>query len=366
LKILFVTLEQSARENIKVVLNNNFFQNNINKFYTFGMPDEGLVFKDLTNIKIKSLMGLVDISKNLPYLFRLRNSLNFIEKKNNFTHIFFVDSFDFSKFYLKKYRNNSVKYCQFIGPSVFIWKKNKAKFINKYFDHIFSIFEIERKFYKKEKYSYIGHPILNNIVSHNRDKYPIKNIGIFLGSRYQEIINNIPIISQLLKNLEKLENFNFYFFVTKEFEDLIKNSFINEKYQFYLNNREYYDHLSKLDFAFACSGTVHLELSFSHIPHFIFYKANWFNYLIFKIFVRSKYLSLVNIFNKRSSIKEFIQSNFTHNLIIKEFEHLIKNKDKFYDYSNLMIEALNKSNIQKIRSDVIIDYLKKSSLTIED
>ena len=366
MKILFVTLEQSARENIKVVLNNNFFQDNINKFYTFGMPDEDLVFKDLTNIKIKSLMGLVDISKNLPYLFSLRNSINIIEKLNNFTHIFFVDSFDFSKFYLKKYRNNSVKYCQFIGPSVFIWKKNKAKFINKYFDHIFSIFEVERKFYKKEKYSYIGHPLLNNIVLNNRDKYPIKNIGIFLGSRYQEIINNIPIITKLLKNLEKFEKFNFNFFVTKEFEDLIKSSFINEKYQFYLNNREYYYNLSKLDFAFACSGTVHLELSFSHIPHYIFYKANWFNYLIFRIFVKSKYLSLVNIFNKRSSIKEFIQSNFNHDLIIKEFEYLLLNKDKFYDYSNLMIEALNKSNIQKIRSDVIIDYLKKSSLTKED
>ena len=75
---------------------------------------------------------------------------------------------------------------------------------------------------------------------------------------------------------------------------------------------------------------------------------------------------LINIFNKKSSIKEFIQLNFKQNLIIKEFEHLLKNKDKFYDYSNLMIEALNNSNIQKIRSDVIIDYLKKSSLTKED
>ena len=95
MKILFVTLEQSARENIKVLLNNNFFKNNTNKFYTFGMSDEDLVFKDLTNIKIQSLMGLVDIFKNLPYLFNLRNSLNLIEKENNFTHIFFVDSFDF-------------------------------------------------------------------------------------------------------------------------------------------------------------------------------------------------------------------------------------------------------------------------------
>ena len=30
------------------------------------MPDENLPFKDLTNIKIKSLMGFVEIIKNLP------------------------------------------------------------------------------------------------------------------------------------------------------------------------------------------------------------------------------------------------------------------------------------------------------------
>ena len=237
MKILFVTLEQSARENLKVLLNNQFFQNNIDKFYTFGMSDEFLPFKDLTNIKIKSLMGFVDIIKNLSYLFNLRNSLNSVVKDNNFTHIFFVDSFDFSKFYLNKYKNNSIKYCQFIGPSVFIWKKNKAKFINKNFDHIFSIFEVERKFYNKEKYSYIGHPLLNNIVLDNRDKYPIKNIGIFLGSRYQEIIYNIPIIDKLIKDLKKLDDFNFQFYVTKEFEDLIKNHFLNENFQFYLNNQ---------------------------------------------------------------------------------------------------------------------------------
>ena len=361
MKILFVTLEQSARENLKVVLNNHFFKNNINNFYTFGMSEEGLPFKDLTNIKIKSLMGIIDIFKNLSYLFNLRNSLNFLVNDYNFTHIFFIDSFDFSKFYLKKFKNRSVKYCQLIGPSVFIWKKNKAKFINKNFDHIFSIFEVERKFYYKEKYSYIGHPLLKNIVLSKKDKFPIKNIGIFLGSRYQEIIPNIPIIANLIKNLKKLDDFNFHFFVTKEFENLIKIQFANNNFQFHINNQEYYNNLSKLDFAFACSGTVHLELSFSQIPHFIYYKANWFNYLIFKLFVRSKYLSLINIFTKKSCIKEFIQSNFNHNILSSEFENLFSNKDKFNDYYNLMIESLNKSNIQKINSNIIIDYLKKSS-----
>ena len=123
----------------------------------------------------------------------------------------------------------------------------------------------------------------------------------------------------------------------------------------------YYNNLSKIDFAFACSGTVHLELSFTQIPHFIFYKANWFNYLIFKFFVRSKYLSLVNIFNKRHCIKEFVQSNFNHNILMSEFELLFNDKDLFYDYFNLMIHSMKKSNLQKINSDIIIDYLKKSS-----
>ncbi len=361
MKILFVTLEQSARENLKVVLNNQFFQKNCDNFYTFGMSEEGLPFKDLTNIKIKSLMGLIDIFKNLSYLFNLRNCLNLLVNDNNFTHIFFIDSFDFSKFYLNKFKNKSVKYCQLIGPSVFIWRKNKAKYINKYFDHIFSIFEDERKFYDKEKYSYIGHPLLKNIVPNDKDRFPIKNIGIFLGSRYQEIIPNIPIIAKLIENLKRLDNFNFQFFVTKEFENLIKTYFVNNNFQFHINNQEYYNNLSKLDFAFACSGTVHLELSSSLVPHFIFYKANWLNYLIFKFFVRSKYLSLINIFNQKSCIKEFIQSNFNHYILTSEFENLFRNKDKFYDYYNLMIDSLNKSNIQKINSDIIIDYLKKSS-----
>ena len=174
MKILFVTLEQSARENLKVLLNNHYFQSKKEKFYTFGMSDEISSFKDLTNIKIKSLMGLVDIIKNLSYLFDLRNSLNAVVRNNNFTHLFFIDSFDFSKFYINKHNDKSIKYCQFIGPSVFIWKENKAKFINEHFHHIFSIFEVERKFYNKEKYSYIGHPLINNIVHSNRDKYPIK------------------------------------------------------------------------------------------------------------------------------------------------------------------------------------------------
>ncbi len=367
MKILFITLEQSARQNLKYILNNNFFISNSSKIFTYGMNDKSLKFRDLTNIKIKSIMGITNIVYNLNYLFKLRSNLYNIINKYNFTHILFIDSFDFTKFYLNKYKCKNRKFCQIIGPSVFIWKKKKAEFINKEMDKIFSIFHIEEKFYKKNIYSYIGHPLLKNIHKNENNIEKISKIGFFLGSRFQEINKNIFIINDLIKLLSIEKKYTYYFFITKEFEKYIKNSLSNHKnIIFYLNNDLYYKNISKLDFAFACSGTVHLELSFSKIPHFIFYKANQLNYFIFKYFVKSKYLSLLNIFSNKLVVKEFIQNNFNSISLYHNFNNLIKNQNKFKKYRNNIQLALMQSNFSELNTDPIVGYLKKSFLTKED
>ena len=152
-----------------------------------------------------------------------------------------------------------------------------------------------------------------------------------MGSRQQEIHKNILIIKKLLLKLKKYKELVFNFFVTTEYHEFIKNYFKdNSNIQIHLNDNSYYKKISKLDFAFACSGTVHLELCFSNIPHLIFYKANIINYSIFKLFVRAKYLSLVNIFNKKEIVKEFIQNDFTATNLSNFFTILKLNKDKSY------------------------------------
>ncbi len=361
MKILFITLEQSGRQILKSILDDNFFKINKNQIFTFGMDNSYLEFNDLTNIKITPIMGLVDIVRNLKYLFNLRLKIKEIVDTHFFTHIFFIDSFDFSKFYIQKFKSNNIKYCQIVGPSVFIWKSSKAKFINRNFDKIFSIFSIEKSYYKSDIYEYIGHP-LKNKTFYSNDYNEIKNIGIFLGSRQQEINKNILIIKKLLLNLKKYNELVFHFFVTSEYHDFIKNYFKdNSNIQIHLNDNSYYKKISNLDFAFACSGTVHLELSFSNIPHLIFYKANIINYSIFKFFVRSKYLSLVNIFNKKEIVKEFIQNDFTATKMSNFFTILKLNKDKLHNYRKNMFDGIKSSNFENFRSSIITDYLEKFS-----
>ncbi len=361
MKILFITLEESSRQIVKSILDDNFFKNNKNQIFTFGIDDGHLDFNDLTNIKIIPIMGFVDIVRNLKYLFNLRIKIKEIVDLHSFTHIFFVDSFDFSKFYIQKFKSNQIKYCQIVGPSVFIWKTSKAKFINRNFDKIFSIFSIEKSYYNSDIYDYIGHP-LKNKTYYSNDYNEINNIGIFLGSRQQEINKNILIIKKLLLNLKNYKELVFNFFVTNEYHEFIKNYFKdNSNIQIHLNDHSYYKKISKLDFAFACSGTVHLELCFSNIPHLIFYKANVINYSIFKLFVRSKYLSLVNIFNKKEIIKEFIQNDFTADNLSNFFTNLKLNKNKLYYYRKNMFDGIKNSNFQNFRSSIITDYLEKFS-----
>ena len=367
MKILFVTLEESARQNLRSILYNNFYVQNSNNIYTFGLRDNNSIFKDITNINIKSIMGVTNIIMNIPYLLKLRLKLYQIISSNSFTHIFFIDSFDFTKFYLNKFKSNKIKYCQVIGPSVFIWRKSKAEYINNNLDHIFSIFKIESKYYKPDIYTYIGHPIFNMVLPNNNNTNKIFNIGIFLGSRFQEISKNINIIKNLLILLNNKSLFKFHIFITKEFELYIKKiltGFPNLTYHF--NDDNYYNNISKLDFAFACSGTVHLELSFSKIPHFIFYKANFLNFFIFKYFVRSRYLSLLNIFSNMFVVKEFIQDDFNANDMYDAFNLLNNNSDLLSEYKDNIQISLNKLNFSKLNTTLIIDYLKRSSSTKED
>ena len=362
MKVLFITLEQSGRQIVKSILDNNFFEKNKTQIFTFGMQNNYKEFIDLTNININSFMGFIDIISNFKYLFNLRIKLDKIITNNSFTHVFFVDSFDFSKFYLKKFKSLKIRYCQIVGPSVFIWKSNKANFINNNFDKIFSIFSIEESFYDKDIYNYIGHPLVNKTkisVNYNAE---IKNIGFFLGSRRQEVYRNIHIIKKLLLNLKNQKNLIFNFFVTDEFCDYIKNYFDDNLFiNYHLNDESYYKKISNLDFAFACSGSVHLELCFSRVPHLIFYKANLINYLIFKIFVRSQYLSLVNIFNKKEIVKEYVQNNFTEKNLLSFFLLLKSNKKKLNSYRDEMSIGIAKCNFSNFRSNLIIDYLKKFS-----
>ena len=63
MKILFITLEQSGRQIVKSILDDNFFKNNKNQIFTFGMDNGYLDYNDLTNNLLSLNLNLIFFSK---------------------------------------------------------------------------------------------------------------------------------------------------------------------------------------------------------------------------------------------------------------------------------------------------------------
>ena len=358
MNILFVSLEESGKKISCKILDKLSLQNISHTYYTFGLDDNfSSNIIDINNIKIKPLMGFFEVIKNVRYIYKLRSHLISQVQKFNIEYIFFIDSFDFSKFFYNKF--NKIKCSQIVGPSVFIWKKKKAKYINDNFDKLFSIFLADKQYYDPHIYSYIGHPLSSNIVNRNLKTHSIKNIGIFLGSRDQEFFNNFKVISNFI-NISS-DNFNYIFFTLSKYKKFIDDHYSqNPKIKVIINDKNYYVNISKIDFALACSGTVHLELSLSKIPHLIFYKTNFLSALFFKIFIKIKFISLLNIFSGREIVKEFFHNDFNPKSI-NSYLKSVNNEKELNSLSNDLDDNIKINNINFFDLKPIFDHLKKFS-----
>ena len=65
-------------------------------------------------------------------------------------------------------------------------------------------------------------------------------------------------------------------------------------------------------------------------------------------------------------VREFIQDDFNANAMFEAFNLLNNDSDLLSEYKDNIQISLNKLNFSKLNTTLIIDYLKRSSLTKED
>ncbi len=68
--------------------------------------------------------------------------------------------------------------------------------------------------------------------------------------------------------------------------------------------------------AISSSGTVNLECALAEIPTIVCYKTSYINWMIFKIFGKVNYISIVNLISEEKIIPELIQSDMTSKKIL--------------------------------------------------
>jgi len=230
--------------------------------------------------------------------------------------------------FLKKHR---IKVYYYISPKLWAWNTGRAKTIKAYVDRMFVILPFEKDFYRDFGYDvdYVGNPVVDAVRDHNPDPSFLDEINLKAGDRYiallpgsrnQELKSILPL---MVKLAQAYPDEKFILAAISTVPDTLYlpcRNIANIHLVFDRTN----DILAHAYAGVITSGTATLETAIWGIPQVVVYRSSSkLSFLIARMVVRIKFISLVNLIAGREVVKELIQENLNLENLIEEVNRII-------------------------------------------
>jgi lipid-A-disaccharide synthase len=207
----------------------------------------------------------------------------------------------------------------YIAPKVWAWKSWRIKKIRRYVDEMFSILPFEVDYFRRHNYNvkYVGNPTVDEITAYLADKSrPValtddgrRVLAILAGSRRQEIKRNLPVMLEAIRHIDCIRPVLACApGIEPEFYDkVIGNCDIERVYG------NTYGVLESAYAALVTSGTATLETALFGVPQVVCYKvpAKWAASLFRSLFIKVRFVSLVNLVSFSEVVPELIGGYMT-------------------------------------------------------
>ena len=305
-------------------------------------------FKSYYPMDILSVMGIVEVLKDIKKLFAVRDGLVETWTKDPVDVFIGIDAPDFNLRLSKtlKQKQLPIKTVQYVSPSVWAWRQGRVHGIKASINLVLCLFPFEKAFFKKWDVpaAFVGHPLasqlpLNNDVAEAQAELGLdpaqKYIALLPGSRRGEIERLGPLVLDAAKILH--QKYPDYTFLIPAINEMRKQQIENLLAQYsdslkaHIRLMENTSSESKIgrqvmnasNIIALASGTATLEAMLLHRPMVTFYKLHWLTYQIAKLLVKIPYFSLPNIIAGKKVIQELIQSEATPENLAAEIEKLM-------------------------------------------
>jgi len=374
MKKIFILTGEPSGDKIaaEVIKNVKKSDENIEFLSVGGQHLESLGIKSIFDQKDITFIAFTDILLNF---FKIRRKINETVKKIidfNPDILFSVDSPEFTLRVSKiiKLKKPDIKTIHFIAPKVWAWREGRVKKMKKYLDHILLLFNFEKKYFDNArlKNTFVGHPFLDNFKDEKIDISDFlrsKIISIFPGSRKSELDMHMPILTKFIKKMKENNDYDYIFHATESSKDYLIH-FIN---RYNLKNVNVISDekikiatLKKSSFAIVKSGTVSLEVCKYGVPSIIFYKMNYFNFFIAKLFLKIKFANMINIINDKEIIPELLQNECNPDEIYKTVNYFLKKpeliKKQLEQVNQSIKELTSKTSSSNEASNILLSYLR--------
>ncbi|EOQ72556.1 lipid-A-disaccharide synthase [Acinetobacter lactucae] len=349
LKIGIVVGEVSG-DTLGVKLMRSFREQGIDaEFEGIGGPQmiaEG--FNSYYPMETLSVMGIVEVLKDLKKLFAVRDGLINQWTQNPVDIFIGIDAPDFNLRLSKsiKEKNLPIKTVQYVSPSVWAWRQGRVHGIKQSIDLVLCLFPFEKVFYERYEVlaAFVGHPLakqlsLENPIQIAKQQLGIdenqKHIALLPGSRKGEVERLLPMLLGAA-NILHTKHPDIQFLIPaindarkQQIQQGVEQLAPQLKAKIHiLENTDSESKIGRMvmnasDIIALASGTATLEAMLMHRPMVTFYKLHWLTYLIAKFLVKIPYYSLPNIIAGKKVIEELIQADATPENLAAEIEKLM-------------------------------------------
>ncbi|MDC5578481.1 lipid-A-disaccharide synthase [Acinetobacter baumannii] len=305
-------------------------------------------FNSYYPIETLSVMGIVEVLKDLKKLFAVRDGLINQWTQHPVDIFIGIDAPDFNLRLSKsiKEKNLPIKTVQYVSPSVWAWRQGRVHGIKQSIDLVLCLFPFEKVFYEQYEVpaAFVGHPLakqlpLENPIQIAKQELGVdenqKHIALLPGSRKGEVERLLPMLLGAANILHtKYPDIQFLIPAIndarkQQIEQGVEQLAPQLKAKIHiLENTDSESKIGRMvmnasDIIALASGTATLEAMLMHRPMVTFYKLHWLTYLIAKFLVKIPYYSLPNIIAGKKVIEELIQADATPENLAAEIEKLM-------------------------------------------
>ena len=255
-------------------------------------------------------------------------------------------------------KKNNLKVFYYISPQIWAWHQSRSEVLKKIVDRMFVILPFEKEFYKKFNFEvdFVGHPLLDAIEGLDTASVQRDVIALLPGSRNQEIIKILPVMVEVARQMPEHE---FVVAGTSSANSSVYSSCMGMA-NVQLEYGKTYELLNQAKAALVTSGTATLEAALFNVPEVVCYKGGFISYVIAKLLIKTKYISLVNLILDKSVVKELIQGDFEPVQLKVELEIILNDVQRRSEITADFADLRNKLGgvgASKKTAELMIKYL---------
>ncbi|MBA4311431.1 MAG: lipid-A-disaccharide synthase [Chlorobiaceae bacterium] len=291
------------------------------------------------HIKEISVMGFLEVLQHLPLLRSVEHTMRVLLKLKKPDVLVLIDYPGFNLRFAKIAREAGMKIVYYISPQVWAWHAGRVKKMKSIIDKMLVVFPFEQEIYRREGIDaeFVGHPLLEAFTEpQGHSEFCKRNnfdpqkpiLGLFPGSRRQELERIFPAMLGAARILNRMLDIQIAVGVSSILDYEYVKSFIRDESSVRLIQHATYDLMKNSDLAIVTSGTATLETAYYQTPMIVVYKTSWLTYLIGRIFVRIKNISLANIVAGEKIVPEILQSKVTPENLAFHASKLLENTDE--------------------------------------